>query len=71
MRNLVARVFDYSLDGVIAAGDTTPTIASGSLGQEVDVLRHGGDGYIVVHGGIRSGIRSRASTCPPPCPQRT
>jgi dihydrofolate reductase len=28
------------------------TIASGDLGQEVDRLRRGGDGYIVVHGGI-------------------
>jgi dihydrofolate reductase len=28
------------------------TIASGDLGQEVDTLRRGGDGYIVVHGGI-------------------
>ena len=28
------------------------TIASGDLGQEVDQLRRGGDGYIVVSGGI-------------------
>jgi dihydrofolate reductase len=28
------------------------TIASGDLGQEVDELRRGGDGYIVVSGGI-------------------
>ena len=28
------------------------TIASGDLDQEVDRLRRGGDGYIVVHGGI-------------------
>jgi dihydrofolate reductase len=28
------------------------TVASGDLGQEVDGLRRGGDGYIVVHGGI-------------------
>jgi dihydrofolate reductase len=28
------------------------TIAGGDLGQEVDELRRGGDGYIVVHGGI-------------------
>jgi dihydrofolate reductase len=28
------------------------TITSGDLGQEVDRLRRGGDGYIVVHGGI-------------------
>jgi dihydrofolate reductase len=28
------------------------TIASGDLGQEVDKFRRGGDGYIVVHGGI-------------------
>jgi dihydrofolate reductase len=28
------------------------TIASGDLGQEVDTLRRGGDGYIVVSGGI-------------------
>ncbi len=28
------------------------TIARGDLGQEVDTLRRGGDGYIVVHGGI-------------------
>jgi dihydrofolate reductase len=27
-------------------------IAGGDLGQEVDRLRRGGDGYIVVHGGI-------------------
>jgi dihydrofolate reductase len=125
MRTLIARVFDYSLDGLIATEDTEfyqfcrdlpddpaedvrgrefyagadlhimgrvayqsmasyfPTatddpnaeplnaarkvvfsrtlktadwantnIASGDLGQEVDQLRRGGDGYIVVHGGI-------------------
>jgi dihydrofolate reductase len=28
------------------------TIASGDLGQEIGQLRRGGDGYIVVHGGI-------------------
>jgi dihydrofolate reductase len=28
------------------------TIASGDLGQEVDKLRRGGDGYVVIHGGI-------------------
>jgi dihydrofolate reductase len=28
------------------------TIAVGGLGQEVDELRRGGDGYIVIHGGI-------------------
>jgi dihydrofolate reductase len=28
------------------------TIAVGDLGQEVDNLRRGGDGYIVIHGGI-------------------
>jgi dihydrofolate reductase len=28
------------------------TITSGDLGQEVEKLRRGGDGYIVVHGGI-------------------
>jgi dihydrofolate reductase len=28
------------------------TIASGDLGQEVDKRRRGGDGYIIVHGGI-------------------
>jgi dihydrofolate reductase len=28
------------------------TIASGNLAEEVDKLRRGGDGYIVVHGGI-------------------
>ena len=28
------------------------TIASGDLGQEIDKLRRGGDGYIVVSGGI-------------------
>ena len=126
MRKLIARVFDYSLDGVIATEDTAffqfcrdlpddpaeeargaefyagadvhimgrvayqsmasyfptatddpnagplnaarkvvfsrtlkvadwanTTIASGDLGQEVDKLRRGGDGYIVVSGGIR------------------
>lgn len=126
MRKLIARVFDYSLDGLIATEDTAffqfcrdlpddpaeeargvefyagadvnimgrvayqsmasyfPTatddpnagplnaarkvvfsrtlkvadwantsIASGDLGQEVDKLRRGGDGYIVVSGGIR------------------
>jgi dihydrofolate reductase len=125
MRKLVARVFDYSLDGFIATEDTeffqfcrdlpddpdedargrefyagadlhimgrvayqsmasyfptatddpnaeplnaarkvvfsrtlktadwaTTSIASGDLGQEVDRLRRGGDGYVVVHGGI-------------------
>jgi dihydrofolate reductase len=125
MRRLIARVFDYSLDGVIATEDTEffqfcrdlpddpaedlrgsefyagadlhimgrvayqsmagyfpdatddpnadalnagrkvvfsrtltvaywahTTIASGDLAQEVDRLRRGGDGYIVIHGGI-------------------
>jgi dihydrofolate reductase len=125
MRTLIARVFDYSLDGVIATEDTQffqfcrdlpddpaedvrgsefyagadlhimgrvayqsmagyfpaaaddpnadalnagrkvvfsrtltvadwsgTTIAGGDLGQEIDRLRRGGDGYIVVHGGI-------------------
>jgi dihydrofolate reductase len=125
MRKLIARVFDYSLDGVIATEDTEfyqfcrdlpddpaedaagrefyagadlhimgraayqsmasyfptatddpnaeplnaarkvvfsrtlktadwagTTIADGDFGQEVDKLRRGGDGYIVVHGGI-------------------
>ena len=125
MRKLIARVFDYSLDGLIATEDTeffqfcrdlpddpaedargsefyagadvhimgrvayqsmasyfptatddpnagplnaarkvvfsrtlkvadwaNTTIASGDLGQEVDKLRRGGDGYIVVSGGI-------------------
>ncbi len=126
MRKLIARVFDYSLDGLIATEDTAffqfcrdlpddpaeevrgaefyadadvhimgrvayqsmasyfptatddpnagplnaarkvvfsrtlkvadwanTTIASGDLGQEVDKLRRGGDGYIVASGGIR------------------
>ena len=126
MRTLVARVFDYSLDGVIATEDTeffqfcrdlpddpaedasgrefyagadmhimgrvayhsmasyfptasddpnaeflnaarkvvfsrtlmtadwaNTTIAAGDLGREVDEFRRGGDGYIVIHGGIR------------------
>ena len=125
MRKLIARVFDYSLDGMIATEDTEffqfcralpddpaedasgsefyagadlhimgraayqsmasyfpaatgdpnagplnaarkvvfsrtlktadwagTTIATGDLGQEVDELRRGGDGYIVAHGGI-------------------
>jgi dihydrofolate reductase len=125
MRKLIARVFDYSLDGVIATEDTeffqfcrdlpddpaeeargsefyagadmhimgrvaydsmssyfptatddpnagplnagrkvvfsrtlktadwaNTTVASGDLAGEVDNLRRGGDGYIVVHGGI-------------------
>ena len=125
MRKLIARVFDYSLDGLIATEDTEffqfcrdmpddpaeealgrdfyagadlhimgraayqsmasyfpaatddpnagplnaarkvvfsrtlktadwagTTIATGDLGQEVDELRRGGDGYIVAHGGI-------------------
>jgi dihydrofolate reductase len=125
MRKVIARVFDYSLDGVIATEDTAffqfcrdlpddpeeeamgrefyagadvnimgraayesmssyfptatddpnagplndarkvvfsrtlkvadwanTTIASGDLGQEVDKLRRGGDGYIIVGGGI-------------------
>ena len=125
MRTLIARVFDYSLDGLIATEDTEffqfcrdmpddpaeealgrdfyagadlhimgraayqsmasyfpaatddpnagplnaarkvvfsrtlktadwagTTIATGDLGQEVDELRRGGDGYIVAHGGI-------------------
>ena len=125
MRKLIARVFDYSLDGLIATEDTeffqfcrdlpddpaedargsefyagadvhimgrvayqsmasyfptatddpnagplnaarkvvfsrtlkvadwaNTTIASGDLGQEIDKLRRGGDGYIVVSGGI-------------------
>jgi dihydrofolate reductase len=125
MRKLIARVFDYSLDGMIATEDTEffqfcrdlpddpaeeamgsefyasadlhimgraayrsmasyfptatddpnagplnaarkvvfsrtlktadwagTTIAAGDLAEEVDKLRRGGDGYIVVHGGI-------------------
>ena len=125
MRKLIARVFDYSLDGVVATEDTeffqfcrdlpddpaedargrefyagadmhimgrvayqsmasyfptatddpnaeplnaarkvvfsrtlktadwaNTTIARGDLAEEVDKLRRGGDGYIVVHGGI-------------------
>ena len=125
MRKLIARVFDYSLDGLIATEDTeffqfcrdlpddpaedatgrefyagadlhimgraayqsmasyfpaaindpnaeplnagrkvvfsrtlktadwaNTTIASGDLGQEVAKLRRGGDGYVIVHGGI-------------------
>jgi dihydrofolate reductase len=28
------------------------TIASGDLGDEIDTLRRGGDGYIIAHGGI-------------------
>jgi dihydrofolate reductase len=125
MRKLIARVFDYSLDGLIATEDTeffqfcrelpddpaedtrgrgfyagadlhimgrvayesmasyfptatsdpnadvldaarkvvfsrtlktadwvNTTIVSGDLGQEIDKLRRGGNGYIVVHGGI-------------------
>jgi dihydrofolate reductase len=35
-----------------AADWANTTIAAGDLGQEVDKLRRGGDGYIVVHGGI-------------------
>jgi dihydrofolate reductase len=31
---------------------TNTIIASGDLGQEIGQLRQGGDGYIVVHGGI-------------------
>jgi dihydrofolate reductase len=34
------------------AGWANTTIASGDLGQEVDTLRRGGDGYIIVDGGI-------------------
>jgi dihydrofolate reductase len=34
------------------AGWDNTTIASGDLAEEVDKLRRGGDGYIVVHGGI-------------------
>lgn len=125
MRKLIARVFDYSLDGLIATEDTeffqfcrdlpddpaedargaefyagadlhimgrvayqsmasyfptatddpnadplngarkvvfsrtlksadwaNTTISGGDLGQEIDKLRRGGDGYIVAHGGI-------------------
>jgi dihydrofolate reductase len=35
-----------------AADWANTTIASGDLADEVDKLRRGGDGYIVVHGGI-------------------
>jgi dihydrofolate reductase len=35
-----------------AADWANTTIAVGDLGQEVDELRRGGDGYVVVHGGI-------------------
>jgi len=125
MRKLIARVFDYSLDGLVAAEDTeffqfcrdlpddpaedasgsefyagadlhimgrvayqsmasyfptatddpnaavlnaapkvvfsrtlktadwaNTTIASGDLAEDVDKLRRGGDGYVVVHGGV-------------------
>jgi dihydrofolate reductase len=34
------------------AGWANTTIASGDLGQEVDKLRRGGDGYIIASGGI-------------------
>jgi dihydrofolate reductase len=42
-------VFSRTLE---IAGWANTTIARGDLGQEVDTLRRGGDGYIVVHGGI-------------------
>jgi len=42
-------VFSRTLE---VAGWANTTIASGDLGQEVDKLRRGGDGYIVVSGGI-------------------
>ena len=42
-------VFSRTLD---VAGWAGTTIARGDLGQEVDKLRRGGDGYIVVSGGI-------------------
>ena len=42
-------VFSRTLD---VAGWAGTTIARGDLGQEIDALRRGGDGYIVVHGGI-------------------
>jgi dihydrofolate reductase len=35
------------------AGWANTTIASGDLAEEVGKLRQGGDGYIVIHGGIR------------------
>jgi dihydrofolate reductase len=34
------------------AGWANTTIASGDLAEEVDKLRRGGDGYIIVDGGI-------------------
>ena len=42
MRKLIAWVFMYSLDGLLA-DDTT---------EEIDKLRRGGDGHIVVRGGV-------------------
>jgi dihydrofolate reductase len=39
--------------GTLTTADwANTTIASGDLSQEIDKLRRGGDGYIVVHGGI-------------------
>jgi dihydrofolate reductase len=42
-------VFSRTLNN---AGWANTTIARGDLADEVDKLRRGGDGYIVVHGGI-------------------
>jgi dihydrofolate reductase len=42
-------VFSHTLK---TAGWANTTIARGDLAEEVDKLRRGGDGYIVVHGGI-------------------
>ena len=39
------------------------TIAAGDTSDEIDKLRQGGDGYIVVWGGVALGGRSCSSTC--------
>ncbi len=67
MRKLIATVFNYSLDGLLADEGTefwkfcfdlrtadwaNTTIAAGDTAEEIDKLRLGGDGHIVVWGGV-------------------
>jgi hypothetical protein len=64
MRKLIATVFNYSLDGLLADEGTEfwkfcfDLPAAGDTAEENDKLRLGGDGHIVVMGGVQ---QTRAS----------
>ena len=57
MRKLIARVFDYSLDGLVADEGTEyfqfcRDLPDDEAQLEIDKLRRGGDGHIMVSGGV-------------------